>query len=172
MFFWTWHPLLVALFTLSIDFGIIIVIRIFRNDTPLLSRWWAFKIGDSILLPIYAACAAVIIQENTLSIAPLYYHLWWHVAVLISGYLALIVFETIHILNRLHPLRLRFWLTNYHAFIFGIMFYLVVSVFPIVIFSRTPSWAFVGAILSLLGYAATVAIDNWLYVLRIVKRYG
>ena len=51
---WQWPPILVALFVLGIDFGAVMAIRIFVEKKFYLTRWWSFKIGDTIGLPVCA----------------------------------------------------------------------------------------------------------------------
>lgn len=126
-FFWELHPALVGFIVFAIDFGAIMVIRVFVERKFYLMRWWSFKVGDTIALPVYAGSAAVVIADADFS--GWYTHWIWHAAIFAVGYL---IFVGLHIHNwrsgffsksdALNPSEM------YHTLIAGVMFYLMASV--------------------------------------------
>lgn len=72
----------------------------------------------------------------------------------------MIMTESLHIKRGVYTIKQEFAPSQlYHSFIFGVMFYLVVSILPVIIISRVPIWATIAALVSLAGYALTAAVD-------------
>ncbi|MEX0622023.1 MAG: hypothetical protein WD187_03485 [Candidatus Woykebacteria bacterium] len=143
---WDWHPALVGFFVFVIDFGVIMTIRIYVERKLYFLRWWSFKVGDTIGLPVYAGFAAAVVSDGEFS--GFYTEIWWHIAVLVVGYA---FFMGLHVNN----LRTGFFSWSdavnasevYHTVIAGVMFYLMVTVLPAVLESDGPSWqAFIAGV--------------------------
>ncbi len=134
---WQWPPVLVALFVLGIDFGAIMVIRVCVERKRYLTRWWSFKIGDTIGLPVCAGFAAVVVSDGHYT--GFYTQMWWHLLVLVIGYVSIVALE-------LNSVRVGFatWKEVrkhsqlYHTFIFGIIFYLFCTVMFAVVADHQP----------------------------------
>ena len=148
-----------GLFVFGIDFGAIMAIRAVFEGKIYLMRWWSFKVGDTIGLPVYAGFAAVVVSDGSFS--GFYTETWWHVLVLAVGYA---FFVGLHVNN----LRTGFFSWRdavnlselYHTVIAGVMFYFIVTVLPPVLDSEGPSWlAFIAAV-GLAIYAFTWFIDQ------------
>jgi hypothetical protein len=160
MAFWSWHPLVVALVLFAIDFGAILLIRGCFEHQVYLARWWTYRVGDSICLPTYGYMMATVIQHAD-AVPALYVQTWWHVSILLLGYLAMVASELAHVRRGTYTVRQELWPSQlYHSAIFGIMFYLVLSPVPFLFEAPDPSWAAIGARLALLGFAATFVIDS------------
>lgn len=167
---WQWSPILVALFVLGIDFGAIMAIRIFVEKKVYLTRWWSFKIGDTIGLPVCAGFAAAVVSEGNFT--GFYTQLWWHLLVLMTGYTVIITLE-------LNSVRVGFatWeeVTNpsqmYHTFIFGIMFYLFSTVMFALVADHQPVVQTIMAFCGLGVWLTTYVIDQTSLVDKTPGRY-
>lgn len=167
---WQWSPILVALFVLGIDFGAIMAIRIFVEKKFYLTRWWSFKIGDTIGLPVCAGFAAAVVSEGNFT--GFYTQLWWHLLVLMTGYTVIITLE-------LNSVRVGFatWeeVTNpsqmYHTFIFGIMFYLFSTVMFALIADHQPVVQTIMAFCGLGVWLITYVVDQTSLVDKTPGRY-
>ena len=156
---WNWHPALVGLFVFCIDFGAIVVIRILIERRAYLSRWWSFKIGDLIGLPVFAGFAAAVISDEDFS--GFYTERWWHVAVFAVGYLIALFFQVKNLTSgffvwedAVRPSEL------YHTAIFGVMFYLIGTAVCAVGANHSPAWAAALAFIGLSVHAVAWTIDN------------
>ena len=156
---WNWHPALVGLFVFCIDFGAIVVIRILIERRAYLSRWWSFKIGDTIGLPVFAGFAAVVISDEEFS--GFYTQTWWHAAVFVVGYLVSLFFQFKNLTTGffvwedvIRPSEL------YHTAIFGVMFYLIGTAVFAVGADHRPIWPTVIAFVGLGVHFVAWAVDN------------
>lgn len=158
-FFWELHPALVGFIVFAIDFGAIMVIRGFVERRIYFLRWWSFKVGDTIALPVYAGFASLVISDGDLS--GFYTHWVWHVSVLVIGYF---IFVSLHVnsyrtgffsrQDAINPSEL------YHTGIAVVMFYLMVTVLPPVLASDSLAWLVFFAALGLATYAFAWFIDQ------------
>ena len=156
---WDWHPALVGLFVFGIDFGAIMAIRAVFEGKIYLMRWWSFKVGDTIGLPVYAGFAAVVVSDGEFS--GFYTETWWHFLVLAVGYA---FFVGLHVNN----LRTGFfsWCDAvnlselYHTVIAGIMFYLIVTVLPAATAVEDFRWEALVAGVGLGVYVSTWILDQ------------
>lgn len=150
-------PVLAGLFMLAIDWGAILLIRVFWEGQFYWTRWWSFKYGD-VLLAFYGFFAAIIISDKDVTgfqSTPL-----WHLALLALGLAISIVIEVVSAPGRDPKIT---WLPSqlWHTAIFAVMFYLVVwSGVLIVTKFHSPAWAVVVCVLLIVAYAATVVFDN------------
>ncbi len=149
---WYWSPTLVAFFIFFITAGGILLIRLMIEGRVYISRWWTFRFGDGIFLPLYGYFMAQMIQSTPPP--ALYLQPKWHISCLVLGYLFMFITESLHHKHQTFK-RYKSTLPShfYHSLIFGIIFYLVVSTFPYLSFtSYGPSFA-------LLGYAVCAYKD-------------
>lgn len=157
---WGWNPWFVYFFGLGIDYCMVRLIRRVFEGSWYTTRWWSFKVGDIIGLPVYMAFTAVVIH-NTHHPDAWYTQWWWHVSVLIFGY----VFWTL--------LQFNSWRTGfyskevifnpselYHSLVYGVMFYLVVSSLAPLGNDHHPMMATVWALLGLLVWIVCTAVDQ------------
>ncbi len=156
---WRWRPVSVGLLVFALDFGAIMFIRIVIENQLYLSRWWSFRVGDSVFLPLYAAFAAVIINRQADRLSGLAARPWYHVFLLVFGVVLSILIEVDAIHAGRDP-RIT-WLPSqlWHTAIFGLVFYLVFWSFTAILQVRAPKWAFITALVFLLGYFATITYD-------------
>ena len=155
---WHWHPLAVAAFVLVIDFGVLLALRIFERGAFYLP--WGnktFLIGDTVFLPLYAAFTAMVVRHG----APpqnIYHRRWWHVAVLGTGIGLALLMDLMTVAEGHVSIFARFQLSKtYHACVFAILFYLLVSVLPLHRPGR--SWVAAAALLALAGYLSIALFE-------------
>lgn len=152
---WSLPPLSVALIFFCIDYLAIIFIRIVFEKRFYLRRWWAFKYGDSLFLPLYGFNAAQILHTSEIQI-----NFQWSVFLIIMGILCMLGTEYLHVEEGFYKPKVEFLPSQiYHAFIFVVMFYFVGSSFPVVILLHPLTWSFGGAILAIAGYLLMVYKD-------------
>ncbi len=167
---WQWPPVLVALFVFGIDFGAIMAIRIFVERRFYLTRWWSFRIGDTIGLPVYAGFAAIVVSNGHFS--GFYAQLWWHILVMAVGYVLALGLQA-------NNLRTGFFTWQeacnpsemYHTVIFGVMFYLVSTVVFALSADHNPVWATTLAFVGLGVYVLSFGIDQTPTVDKTPGRY-
>ncbi len=156
---WGWHPAVVALFVFAVDFGAIMAIRIFIERQFYWTRWWSFRVGDTIGLPLYAGFATVVVGNHEYH--AFFTQVWWHVLLIAIGYM-------IAVSNQLNGLRTGFFTVKdllipseaYHTLVFGFMFYLATSLFLPVASWGSPTWAVAMAFLGLAIYVVSWVIDQ------------
>ena len=156
---WNWHPALVGLFVFGIDFGAIMAIRKFIERKVYLSRWWSFKIGDTVGLPVFAGFAAAVISDEEYS--GFYTQAWWHVLVMLVGYSLAIFFQVKSLTTGFFTWADVFRPSElYHTIIFGVMFYLMVSVLLPVVVDHEPTRVTALAFVGLAIYVGAWWVDN------------
>lgn len=157
---WDWHPAIVYLFLLGIDFGAILAIRGFIEQNWYLTRWWSYRIGDTLGLPLYGAFAAVVVSDVSHPDA-FYTQTWWQCLVLGVGVAISVLLQVHNCLTGFYSKEVIFNPSEmYHTVIYGVMFYLVASsVFPLA-HTHAPIWATAGAFLGLGIWIVCVMIDS------------
>ena len=157
---WTGRPpVLVAIFIFGIDFGGVMLFRIVLERKFYLERWWSFRIGDSIGLPVYAGFAAVVVSEG--HFAGFYTQLWWHVLAFVAGYVIALGLQLYNLKTGFFTWRDMITPSElYHTGVFGLMFYLLVTVMVQLVTNHEPTWATVLAFVGLGVYVLTVTIDQ------------
>jgi hypothetical protein len=164
MEFWYLPPVIVTLLLFCIDFLAILLIRTLVERKFYFNKWWTYKYGDSIFLPLYGFFAAILIQNNHLIIG---YSLWWELTLLSFGYILVFIIEYLHIKQKISPLKQQFYPSQiYHTFIFGIMFYLIAISVPAVIAANQPVWAYIAAFILLSCYVITCIRDIFFETIR------
>ena len=162
-FFLELHPALVGSIVFTIDFGIIMLIRVFVEREFYLGRFWSFIIGDSIGLPVLAGFAAVVVSDDEFT--GFYTEVWWHlliihVLIISVGYVAILGLQARNLKTEFFTREdIRIPSERYHTFIFGVMFYLVVTVLFATAADHDPLWATVAAFTGLGVWILGVAID-------------
>jgi hypothetical protein len=156
--FWRWHPLAVAAFVFCVDFGILLALRIFERGAFYLPwRNKTFLIGDSVFLPLYAGFTAVVIRRGVPA-GNLYHRRWWHIAVLIAGVGIALLMDLMTVAQGHISIFAEFQLSKtYHTCVFGLLFYLLVSVLPLQRPDR--SWFGAAACLALACYLSLALIE-------------
>lgn len=168
---WDWHPALVAAFVFVIDFGAIMAIRVVIERKFYLTRWWSFRVGDTIGLPVYAGFGAIVVSDGEFT--GFYTAAWWHILVLTAGYVIAIGIQV-------NNLRTGFFTWSdvvnpsevYHTVIFGVMFYLMVTVVFALAADRSPVWAVVLASTGLTIYVLSWIIDQTTLIDKTPGRYN
>ena len=156
---WDWLPLVVGLFILGLDFGVVMLFRRVFERKFYLTRWWSFKIGDTLGLPVYAGFATAVISGHEFS--GFYTQWWYHLGILVFGYAFWAWVQKRNLQSGFETWEdMKVPSEAYHTFIFGIMFYLLASVFvPLIVaaeWDMTAIMAFVG----LAVYIACFVIDQ------------
>lgn len=157
---WGWHPVWVFLFVLGVDWGAIMAIRILIERKTYLSRWWTFRVGDVIGLPLYAVAAAVVVDDFNHPDA-FYQQVWWHVLWLAVGFGLSLTIQVRGLLTGFFD-----WKTvlnpseMYHTAVFGVMFYLMLSIAAPVLADRQPTGAFLLAAVGMGIYIACYVVDQ------------
>jgi len=155
---WQWPPVLVAIFIFGIDFGAIMAIRVFAEGECYLGRFWSFKIGDTIGLPVLAGFAAVVVSEGHFS--GFYTQLWWHLLILCLGYLISLGVQVKNLsTGKFTWEEVKKPSELWHTAVFGVMFYLVATVLAATIADHDPFWAMVGSFAGLGIWIIGVAAD-------------
>lgn len=177
---WRWHPALVAASILTLDFGILLVIRIVEHGAffvPWDNR--TFVIGDSICLPLYAGFVAIVLRSSRSSYRGFYTRVGWHVAVVGAALIFAVGLDLIavgagktSVFESWRPSK------TYHLVVSAVMFYLLVSVLPAALHARRPLWAAALAMLSLGVYLAIattqiqpMARESMVRMARFVEAY-
>lgn len=149
---WNWNPFFVAVFIFLIDFGFVFLIRVVFEKKVYLGRWWTYRYGDSIFLPILAYFLAITYQKTTV-FPYLYQQPWWHISVFVFGYILMAYTEYLHIKNKVYKKKDLFLPSQlYHSFIFGIFFYTIVGSLPLLFPVRFSDLAYVGIIFGSVGF--------------------
>lgn len=155
---WRWHPLAVAAFVFAIDFGVLLTLRVFEHGAFFLP--WGnktFLIGDSVFLPLYAGLTAAVVRRG-IPDGSLYHHRWWHLAVLGAGVGLALLMDLMTVAQGHTSIFVDFQLSKtYHTCVFGLLFYLLVSVLPLLRPYR--SWAAALACLALACYLAIALVE-------------
>jgi hypothetical protein len=156
---WHWHPLAVAAFVFAIDFGTLLALRIFERGAFYLP--WGnktFLFGDSVFLPLYAGFTAVVVHRGVPA-GNLYLRRWWHLAVLSAGVGIALLMDLMTVAQGHISIFAQYQLSKtYHTAVFGLLFYLLVSVLPLLL-SRRRSWFTAGACLALGCYLSIALIE-------------
>jgi hypothetical protein len=156
---WRWHPLAAAGFVFVIDFGILLALRIFERGAFYLP--WGnktFLIGDSVFLPLYAGFTAVIVRRGVPA-GNLYHRRSWHIAVLLLGVGIAILMDLMTVAQGHWSIFTHYQLSKtYHTCVFGVLFYLLVSVLPLVV-RRERSWFNAAACLALACYLSIALFE-------------
>lgn len=155
---WRWHPLAVAAFVFAVDFGTLLALRVFERGAFYLP--WGnktFLLGDSIFLPLYAGVAAIVVRRG---VPPgnLYARRSWHLAVLAVGIGLALLMDLMTVAQGHISIFAQFQLSKtYHTAVFGVLFYLLVSVLPL----QRPyrSWLGAAACLALACYLVIALVE-------------
>lgn len=152
MFLWFLPPLWVGLFILGIDFGGVMTIRLLLEKKIYFRRWWAFRYGDTLFLPLYGYFMAHMLQQNP-AYVPHVSGLWTALIVCL-GYLLVIGIEYRHTTNKVYTNQQQKAPSQvYHSLIFPFMFYLVITTLPVLAYADSLAWAVLGAWIAIVGYA-------------------
>ncbi|MDP2671510.1 MAG: hypothetical protein Q8P13_03590 [bacterium] len=160
---WSWNPFLVAIYIFVIDFGVIMVLRRAFEGRWYLRRWWSFRLGDTVGLPVYAGFAAVIVQNHNTA-DRFYNEVWWHLSILGLGVVLAILQEfNAFRSGSLSSRQIRKPSQLYHTAIFGPMFYYAASVFfPVMdVTLHDPGRDTLRALVFLLFYLGTYVYDTF-----------
>jgi hypothetical protein len=137
------------------DFIAMIFVRMVFEKKFYLRRWWTYKLGDSVFLPLYGFFAATILHATVIQT-----NFWWSIILIVLGITIMLSTEILHVEEKFYKLQQELLPSQiYHAIIFVVMFYLVGSSLPYVILLHSPIWSFIGVIIALSGYLITVVID-------------
>lgn len=156
---WGWHPLLVGLFVLGIDWGVIMAIRRVTEGKWYWGRWWSFRVGDTIGLPLYAAAAAWVVEDYHSE--AFHQQIWWHALWLSIGIGLSLFFQARGLLTGFFNRATIFNPSEmYHTVIFGLMFYLMLTIAPSALTNHNPSEAFLLAVVGIGIYVFCYALDQ------------
>lgn len=157
---WDWDPVLVYFFLFQIDFGNILLIRGLIERNWYLTRFWSYRIGDTLGLPVYGAFSTVVISDINHPNA-FYNQIWWQWVVLGVGVVLSPLIQLRAYITRFYSKEVIFNPSEmYHTAIFAVMFYLVASsIFPLV-HDHDPMWATVGAFVGLGVWIAGFVYDS------------
>lgn len=160
-------PLLVALFLFAIDFGAIMLIRMFFEKPVYLGKSSSYIIGDSVLLPAYGYFAALVIQHS--SLPALYKEPFYHISILALGFFVTVLLRYISLKNKVitsqqigRPSEV------YHSFIFAVMFYFVMSSLLMLIAIHPPLTPADLSMVAIILFLITCIIDT-VYVSNVKK---
>jgi hypothetical protein len=158
VFNWGWW--VIFLFTLLIDWGVVLLIKRFEPLGWKRAYWWSGLYGD-IFLPLGIASSAVVLR----SFKPYdmwFTSRWWNWLVLMLGILIIFLVEIVFLFKKtqvytkkqeLMPSKL------WHTILFPVMFYLsVITIIPL-FSAHTPLWAFILALAGYGGWIFTVFHD-------------
>ncbi len=160
-YIWGWSPVLAGLFIFGVDFLVVILLRILLEKKFYWGKWWSFKFGDSLILPLYFIAGALLMQTITFPTHTIYDHVWWHVLTASFGYISIFIIEMNLVRKKFYTVEHQFVASHiYHSAIFGLLFYLVVSVLPIILTHLGSLYSQI-ALASLAGHIALVIIDHW-----------
>lgn len=155
MTIWNLPPLTVALLFFCVDYLAMILIRVIFERKFYLRRWWTFKLGDSIFLPLYGYFAANILHGAVVQMS-----FWWTVAIVFLGVITMLETEFLHVEEHFYKLNQELLPSQiYHGIIFVVMFYIVGSSLPVILAIHPPTWSFAGAIFAITGYFLLVVKD-------------
>ena len=122
-------------------------------------RWWSFRIGDMIGLPVFAGFAAIVVSDGHFS--GIYTQIWWHIGALAGGYLLAGYIQVKNLRTGLYswqeitcPSEL------YHTVVMGVMFYLISTVLVAGSTNRKPIRATILAVTGLSIWILGVIIDG------------
>ncbi len=156
---WGWLPLLVGLFILGLDFGGTMFTRIVFERNCYFTRWWTFKIGDTIGLPVYAGFAAVVIADHEFT--GIYTEWWWHLAIFLGGYALWDQVERSELKSGFKTQAdLDVLSERYHTFVFRPMFYMMASILVPLIVAAEANLETVAAFTGLAIYLACFVVDQ------------
>ena len=159
---WDWHPVFAGLLLFGVDFGAVMLIRIAIERKLYLTRWWSFRLGDSVFLSLYGVFAAITIRGEDIT-GGFQAQVWWHLTLVAIGCMIWWIIESVSVRNRdpqITGLPSNLW----HIYAAGFMFYLVAwsIVFILIEAPDRPAWAITACLVCLTGYIGTVAYDNLL----------
>lgn len=158
-------PLVLWLFALMADFGA--VFGLMSREPLGLGKLFSkgerqffpsFIIGDVFLLPTYIGLSAYVANQIPRDVSAFWNKPWFHWILLAIGLVISVYIEFagmksgtgFTLQQELTPSKL------WHTLIFGLMFYLaMINIIPMFL-SHKPRWAFVGALLSITAFLATV----------------
>ncbi len=152
------NPWRAAVFMFSIDFGMIMLIRRVFEGQWYLRRWWSFRLGDSIFLPIYAYFTSRLFNDAPKS---LFENPCWHRSLLFGGVFFAFMNEMRAVQGGMLTLTQVLKPSQaYHTLIFGPMFYLVLAPLPTVVRSRWSRDKLL-ALAGFVGYVVTYVVDTF-----------
>lgn len=156
---WDLPPLVVGLFILGLDFGVVMAIRIRVEGKRYFTRWWTFKVGDTIGLPVYAGFAAAVLADHEFS--GIYTEWWWHLVIFLGGYALWDQMERSD-LNSGFKTRADLDVPSerYHTFVFRPMFYMMASIFVPLIVAAEWNVSTILAFAGLAVYIGCFVIDQ------------
>ena len=160
---WQWPPALVAIFVFSIGFVAVMLIRKVFEGKFYWERWWSFRIGDTIGLPVFAGFAAVVVSDGEFT--GFYTELWWHLLVFCVGFVISFGLQVKNLMTGFFTGSDVFiWSEAYHTIFFGVMFYLVSTTLVAGSTDREPVWATILACVGLGVWIICVIIDGTSWV--------
>ncbi len=156
---WGWNPFLVYAFGLAIDYGAVMLIRGFTEGKWYWTRFWSFKVGDVLGLPVYMAFASIVLKHSYHQDG--FYTQWWcQIALLVTGYAVWTLIQFNSYRSGFYSKEVIFNPSElYHTVIYGVMFYLVSSSLTPLIFDHEPFSATVLALAGLFVWIGCVGID-------------
>lgn len=129
------EPFVAALIVFAVDFGIICGLMWLEGTPPWeRTHYKTFLWNDTIFIPLYVGVAVVVMQSSP-TLHGFFTERWWHIGVLCFGFVFSFSLEWDALKNgqytwkqELSPSKL------WHTFVFGIMFYwLVSSIIPVLV---------------------------------------
>jgi magnesium-transporting ATPase (P-type) len=159
VFNWSWWQ--IFLVTLVADWGIIHLLKWLDPPHRKTPHWWTNVYGD-IFLPIGIASSAVVIRDLPDSNA-WYVSRTWNWIVVVAAIISIIFIEFVIVfkVKNVKTIHQATSVSNiWHAIAFIPMFYLSVMTLAPLFVTRTPTWAFVLALVGYTGWFLTLIHDN------------
>lgn len=153
------QPFKAATLVLSSDFIAILAIRILFEGRFYLTRWWSYKIGDSIALPLYTFFCLRALENDRLS-GRFYDRKWFPWVLLGLGASFSIALEVQAVLNHFRRFQGEFLPSQaYHTVIFAVMFAWMSDTILPLLTAKSSRDKYI-ALVFLALYLATWGIDN------------
>lgn len=160
---WQWPPALVAIFILGIGFGGVMLTRKVFEGKFYWERWWSFRIGDTIGLPVFAGFAAIVVSDGHFS--GFYTQTWWHISAFAGGYLLAGYIQVKNLRTGLYSWQeITCPSEIYHTVVMGVLFYLVSTALIAVSTDFEPIWATILAYTGPSIWVLCVIIDGTSWV--------
>lgn len=162
LFPWRLPPLLTGLFFFALTVGAVQLLHLVFEGGFLRTRWVTFWLGDP-LIAVFAIFASIVIDGRT---SDGFQSNWWVQLILLALGLTIFVgLELFHVFvdggpeyKKVAVQPSQLW----HTIVAGVVFYEIVWGFITAIRDRDPSWAFILAMVFVVGYILTFVYDNTL----------
>jgi len=147
------NPLVVGIIVFVVDFGAMWFVE---GIGPWNRKLYiSFLYNDTVFLPLYFIVATAVLRNFHGS--AWYTSRWWHITVLVAGFLIGIGMEAVLVKIGQHTMAQEVSPSLlYHTFIFGIVFYWGVgSIIPVVM-TRKPLWASMLVVVAFIGFTGSL----------------